>query len=87
MILPLLALIRFYQLLVSPLLGPHCRYLPTCSEYARDALVRHGALRGGRLALGRLFRCHPFGGCGFDPVPDGGEDGTQGGARLGGAEK
>lgn len=61
--------VRAYQLLVSPLLPPSCRYLPTCSEYALDALAHHGVLRGGGLALRRLARCHPWGGSGYDPVP------------------
>jgi putative membrane protein insertion efficiency factor len=62
--------IRSYQLLVSPLLLPSCRFLPSCSEYAAEAIERHGALRGVGLALHRLARCHPWGGSGFDPVPD-----------------
>lgn len=65
----LLALIRGYQLLISPLLPPSCRYFPTCSDYARQAVTRHGPLKGGWLALGRLLRCHPWGGLGYDPVP------------------
>ena len=64
------ALIRTYQLLVSPLLRPSCRFLPTCSEYAAEAIQRHGALRGVGLALWRLARCHPWGGSGYDPVPE-----------------
>lgn len=62
-------LIRGYQLLVSPVLGPHCRFEPTCSAYALEAVGRHGALRGGGLALRRILRCHPWGGAGYDPVP------------------
>lgn len=62
-------LIRAYQLLVSPWLGPACRFEPSCSGYAREAVERHGVLRGGWLAMRRLLRCHPFGGCGYDPVP------------------
>jgi putative membrane protein insertion efficiency factor len=62
-------LIRAYQLLVSPLLLPSCRYLPSCSEYAGEAIELHGALRGSWLSLRRLLRCHPWGGHGFDPVP------------------
>jgi uncharacterized protein len=62
-------LIRAYQLLISPLLPLSCRYLPTCSDYAIEALAVHGALRGGGLALRRLARCHPWGGYGYDPVP------------------
>lgn len=63
------AIVRGYQLLVSPMLTPSCRYLPTCSEYAIEALARRGPLRGGCLALRRLARCHPWGGSGYDPVP------------------
>ncbi len=66
---PLLFLVRAYRLLLSPLLGPRCRYLPTCSEYALEALARHGALRGSLLSLRRVLRCHPWGGSGHDPVP------------------
>ncbi|MEX2644289.1 MAG: membrane protein insertion efficiency factor YidD [Acetobacterales bacterium] len=65
------ALVRGYQLMLSPLLPPSCRYLPTCSEYALDAIARHGAARGSGLALRRILRCHPLGGCGHDPVPGG----------------
>lgn len=63
------SLIRAYQLLISPLLLPSCRYLPSCSEYAAEAIQTHGSLRGGWLALRRLLRCHPWGGSGYDPVP------------------
>jgi uncharacterized protein len=62
-------LIRAYQLFISPLLLPSCRFLPTCSDYAAEAIATHGAWRGSWLALGRLARCHPWGGTGFDPVP------------------
>jgi putative membrane protein insertion efficiency factor len=62
-------LIRLYQLLVSPLLGPRCRYWPSCSEYAAQAIHEHGPARGLRLAVQRLLRCHPWGGAGVDPVP------------------
>lgn len=62
-------LIRLYQLLVSPLLGPNCRYLPSCSAYAAEAIEIHGPLRGVWLAGRRLLRCHPWGGSGYDPVP------------------
>lgn len=62
-------LIRAYQYTLSPLLGTRCRFAPSCSHYADEALARHGALKGGALAARRLLRCHPFGGDGFDPVP------------------
>jgi putative membrane protein insertion efficiency factor len=62
--------VRAYQLLVSPLLPPSCRFLPSCSEYAAEAIKRHGALRGVGLALHRLARCQPWGGGGYDPVPE-----------------
>lgn len=62
-------LIRVYQVAISPLLGPRCRYWPSCSEYARDALRIHGPLRGLYLAGRRLLRCHPFHPGGVDPVP------------------
>ncbi len=68
------ALIQGYQLLVSPLLGAHCRYTPSCSQYARDALAEWGLLRGAWLALRRIARCHPLGGAGYDPVPARGND-------------
>ena len=64
-----LAAIRGYQIIIRPLLTGSCRYLPTCSEYAAQAVVSHGALKGGWLGLKRVLRCHPFGGAGFDPVP------------------
>ncbi len=63
-------LIRCYQLFISPVLGPSCRYLPSCSDYAAEAIERHGALVGSWLALKRLARCHPWGGSGYDPVPE-----------------
>lgn len=66
----LLALIRLYQLWISPLLGPRCRFIPSCSAYAAEALHRHGPWRGGWLTARRLSRCHPFTPCGCDPVPD-----------------
>lgn len=62
--------IRGYQLVVSPLLGPRCRYFPSCSQYAVEAIERHGALTGLRLAVLRVARCHPWGASGVDPVPD-----------------
>lgn len=66
----LLAGVRAYQLCLSPLLPPSCRFLPSCSEYAAEAIRRHGAMRGGGLALHRLARCHPWGDSGYDPVPE-----------------
>ena len=64
-----LALLRLYKLILSPLLPTACRYEPTCSEYAREAVDRHGAIRGTVLAARRLARCHPFREGGYDPVP------------------
>ena len=60
---------RAYKLTLSPWIGRACRFYPTCSDYAAEALVLHGPVRGGWLAARRLCRCHPFGGAGFDPVP------------------
>jgi uncharacterized protein len=65
----LLAVVRGYQRWLSPLLGPNCRFAPTCSAYAAEAIAVHGSLRGTYLAMRRMLRCHPFGGAGFDPVP------------------
>lgn len=65
-----LLLIRSYQLLISPLLGPRCRFYPTCSQYCREAVVRHGVLRGLYLGGRRICRCHPYHPGGYDPVPD-----------------
>ncbi len=62
-------LIRGYQRIISPLLGPRCRFYPSCSQYAVDALRLHGAARGGVLVLRRLSRCHPLNPGGYDPVP------------------
>lgn len=62
-------LVRGYQLLVAPILPPACRFEPSCSRYAMEALAAHGALKGGWLTLRRLGRCHPWGGSGYDPVP------------------
>lgn len=61
--------IRLYQIVLSPLMSPSCRHLPTCSDYAIEALCGHGALRGSWLAIRRIARCHPFGTSGLDPVP------------------
>ncbi|PKF72760.1 membrane protein insertion efficiency factor YidD [Pseudomonas fluvialis] len=65
----LLGLVRLYQYLISPLLGPRCRFHPSCSHYAIEAIERHGTLRGGWLAMRRLGRCHPWHPGGYDPVP------------------
>ncbi|MBL4801333.1 MAG: membrane protein insertion efficiency factor YidD [Emcibacter sp.] len=62
--------ITVYRYTLSPLLGKNCRYLPTCSEYAEEAIDRFGAFKGGLLALRRIGRCHPWGGHGYDPVPE-----------------
>jgi putative membrane protein insertion efficiency factor len=65
----LVTAIRSYQLVVSPWLGPACRFEPSCSSYAIEAVERHGPLRGPWLAIRRLIRCHPLGNHGYDPVP------------------
>ncbi len=65
----LIGLIRFYRLAVSPYFPPRCRYTPTCSAYAEEAVRKHGAFKGGWLAAKRIGRCHPWGGFGPDPVP------------------
>jgi uncharacterized protein len=62
-------LIRLYRLAISPLLGPNCRFYPTCSCYAEEAIHQHGALRGVYLAARRILRCHPWNPGGYDPVP------------------
>jgi putative membrane protein insertion efficiency factor len=67
--LPVIGVIRIYQKLVSPVLGRNCRFSPTCSSYAVEALARFGLWRGGILAVRRIGRCHPFHEAGFDPVP------------------
>lgn len=70
----LLGLIMVYRYVLSPVIGPRCRYLPTCSEYAQEALERHGVVKGSWLAVKRICRCHPVkwlgGGSGYDPVPE-----------------
>ncbi len=67
---PLIAIIRAYQRFLSPLKPPTCRFTPTCSAYAAEALAQHGVMRGSWLGVRRICRCHPFGGHGYDPVPD-----------------
>lgn len=74
---PLLALVWLYRRGISPLIGAHCRYEPTCSAYAEEALRRYGGLRGGWLAVRRIGRCHPWGGSGYDPVPDADAEATE----------
>jgi putative membrane protein insertion efficiency factor len=66
---PIILLIKFYQLAVSPLLGPKCRFTPTCSQYGIEALRKHGLFKGGWLTIKRIVRCRPGGGSGYDPVP------------------
>ncbi|MFM8526274.1 MAG: membrane protein insertion efficiency factor YidD [Cyanobacteriota bacterium] len=66
----LLGLIHLYRVGISPLIGPRCRFIPTCSAYGLEAIRRHGPWRGGWLTVRRLLRCHPFTPCGCDPVPD-----------------
>lgn len=66
----LIALVKIYRLVISPLLPPRCRHLPTCSEYCIEALEKHGPIRGGMLTVKRIARCHPWGTSGLDPVPD-----------------
>ncbi|ACV37700.1 membrane protein insertion efficiency factor YidD [Accumulibacter sp.] len=65
----LLALLGFYRYAISPMLGRRCRFFPSCSEYAAEAVEKHGAVRGSCLSVRRLFRCHPWNPGGFDPVP------------------
>lgn len=63
-------LIKLYSLLISPLLGSNCRYYPSCSEYSHQAFERYGVIKGAYLTIKRLSRCHPWGGSGYDPVPE-----------------
>jgi putative membrane protein insertion efficiency factor len=66
----LVTLIRAYQYLFRPLLGANCRFAPTCSEYALEAIIKHGAAKGMLLAIRRVLRCHPYHSGGFDPFPE-----------------
>ena len=68
-IFPLVLLVRFYQVCISPLKPPCCRFTPTCSAYALQALRKHGPFKGTYLTVRRILRCHPWGGHGYDPVP------------------
>tara|TARA_B100000965_G_C19498276_1_gene716233 strand:- start:50 stop:289 length:240 start_codon:yes stop_codon:yes gene_type:complete len=67
---PIILIIKFYQFFISPFLGQNCRYIPSCSEYAIESLKIYGPLKGFYLAMKRIFKCHPWGGKGFDPVPN-----------------
>ena len=67
--LPFIGLIKLYQWIISPAIGPKCRFTPSCSHYAVDALKKYGLFRGLWLSVKRLSRCHPWGGQGYDPVP------------------
>ena len=67
--LPLILLVQLYQVTLRPVMGGHCRFQPTCSAYSIEALRTHGAVRGTWLMIRRILRCHPWGGCGYDPVP------------------
>jgi len=75
---PLLALVWLYRHTISPFLGNNCRYAPSCSAYTIEALRKHGAFRGSWLAAKRIGRCHPWGGSGYDPVPDDKDDSDEG---------
>ncbi len=66
---PLILLVKIYQYCISPFTPPSCRFTPTCSQYAVEALRKYGPIKGGWLTLKRLSRCHPWGGSGYDPVP------------------
>lgn len=68
--LPLIGLVRFYQNFISPFTPASCRYTPTCSQYSLEALQKHGPLKGGWLSIKRIVSCNPWGGSGYDPVPD-----------------
>ena len=69
LIFPFVFLVRIYQTIISPLTPATCRYQPTCSHYTVEALKKHGLFKGGKLAIKRIFSCHPWGGSGFDPIP------------------
>ncbi len=66
---PFILIIKFYQLVVSPVFGPKCRFTPTCSNYALESLKKYGLFKGSWLAIKRIAKCHPWGGKGYDPVP------------------
>ncbi|MHC5309318.1 membrane protein insertion efficiency factor YidD [Myroides sp. LJL116] len=69
LIFPFIVLVRFYQIVISPLFPPACRYSPTCSTYTLQALKKHGLFKGGWLSIKRILSCHPWGKSGYDPVP------------------
>ncbi len=69
LIFPFVVLIRFYQYVISPAIGPKCRFTPTCSHYGVEALKKHGPVKGLWLTIKRVSKCHPWGGSGYDPVP------------------
>lgn len=69
LIFPFVLLIKFYQYVISPVIGPKCRFTPTCSHYGIEALKKHGPVKGLLLTIKRVSRCHPWGGSGYDPVP------------------
>ena len=75
---PLIGLVKLYRWLISPWLGVNCRFQPTCSEYAIQALQEHGPITGSWLMVRRIGRCHPWGGSGYDPVPSGERDDNDG---------
>lgn len=87
----MVTLLRGYRRYVSPWKAPACRFVPSCSAYAEEAILRHGVLRGGYLGVRRLLRCHPWGGAGYDPVPPVAPGRAaprgQGGSRNGGRER
>ena len=70
LIKPFLFIIKLYQTFISPFTPATCRYQPTCSHYTKEALLKHGLLKGGLLSVKRIFSCHPWGGKGYDPVPE-----------------
>jgi len=67
-------IIGFYRYVISPIIGPSCRYTPTCSEYSQEAVMRFGVIKGGWLSIKRILSCHPWGNSGYDPVPEKNED-------------
>lgn len=69
LVFPFIILIRAYQYIISPLTPPSCRFVPTCSQYSIEALMKHGLAKGLYLSIRRILRCHPWGGQGYDPVP------------------